>query len=119
MSRTAALSVNSQEVREKLGITFWDGEKLARFCGIAFVMARKQFDARLNTFVDKDNELTIVGTQKEVILDALMEEIEIVAENLIILALDHGHLKAKTLRHTGKVDTKVKKRTLIITEEVD
>jgi hypothetical protein len=48
-----------------------------------------------------------------------MEETEIIAENLIVLALDYGHLDAKKLKQKPVGVEKHVKRGLILTEEVD
>lgn len=76
-------------------------------------MARRQFSARLNVMPEFHD------MQREVILKGLMEELEILAENLIVLALDYGNLNATNLKRKAEVSAKKKDRCLILTEEVD
>ena len=102
-----------ENVQRRRTITNWDAQQLSRFCEIAYQMAKRQFGARLNVMPEFHD------FQKEVILKALMEETEIIAENLIVLALDYGHLDAKKLKQKPVGVEKHVKRGLILTEEVD
>lgn len=95
-------------------LSTWDAGQLSRFCEVAYTMARRQFGARLNVLPNIDDPT------REVVLTALMEETEIIAENLIILALDYGHLNAKNLRQKPQDgEAKKPRRSVILTEEVD
>lgn len=76
-------------------------------------MARRQFGVRLRDHIHDEKE-------REKVLVALMEETKIIAENLIVVALEYGHLNAPNLRVSGLVEeTPKRKHTIILTEEVD
>ena len=113
MSSTAA-NVRARLVTKigATGISNWNADQLSRFCEVGYQMARRQYSARLNVIIKEEDG------RRERILEALMEETTIFAENLIVLALDYGHLNPQALRQkpTGK-DVKKGKRTLILEEE--
>jgi len=75
-------------------------------------MARRQFSARLNVIIKEEDG------RRERLLEALMEETTIFAENLIVLALDYGHLSPQKLRQRGEKEVKKKRRTLILEDEL-
>lgn len=102
-----------ENVQRKRSISNWDAQQLSRFCEVGYQMAKRQFEARLNVLPEFHD------FQKEVIVKALMEEVEIIAENLIILALDYGQLDAKKLKQKPIAGEKKVTRGLILTEEVD
>jgi hypothetical protein len=107
---TTKVTPESQYVNKTLGLSKWNADQLSRFCEVGYQMARRQFGARLNVIVDDPR-------RREEILEALMEETTIFAENLIVLALDYGHLNPQKLRQRGEKEVKKKGRTLILEDE--
>ena len=94
-------------------ISTWNADQLSRFCEVGYQMARRQFSARLNVIIKEEDG------RREKILEALMEETTIFAENLIVLALDYGHLNPQKLRQRGEKPVKnMGRRTLILEDEL-
>lgn len=92
-------------------ISEWDAQQLARFCEVGYQIAGRQFSACLNGIG------SLSDRQREVVHKALMTEVEILAENLIVLALDSSHLDGAKLKQTS--EQKTPRRNLILAEEDD
>lgn len=106
-------SLRNGPLRADTRLSAWDADQLSRFCEVAYQMAKRQYGARLNVIVKEEDG------RREKILNGLMQETEIIAENLIILALDYGHLKAANLKHKQNVEKKKAVGRTIITERED
>lgn len=115
--------INSRQITDRLvakGITAvkspiqdWELSHLSRFCEVGHEMLKKQLRARFNV-----TSASITEADAKQLIKEVMEEVEIVTENLICLALDNGYMKVKNLKKRP-TEAKAKNRSLIVAEEED
>jgi hypothetical protein len=91
----------------------WTSSHLARFMEIGFRDARFRFRSLFSRELP-----TLDDVKREELVQKLMVELGEVAENLVVVGLESGHLSVTNLKKNAKVVYKAK-RSLILKEEVE
>lgn len=101
----------------KEGLPEWDRDKLERFVQTGFFHFKRQISAKLNAYSFNDKYgRKAPDTIKEEIHDAVMEELLVLSELLIVLALEERILDRSAL---GTAEVERKARSVFITTEED